>query len=113
VKMKKRKGGLVLRLARNPDILEEALGKKKAGQVVVGFAAETEKLQANAGAKWKRKPCDLLVANRVGLKNSGFEADQNELLVFSRKSPKSIRLKKDFKGRLAEKLMVLVEEILL
>jgi phosphopantothenoylcysteine decarboxylase / phosphopantothenate---cysteine ligase len=113
VKMKKKKGGLTLRLARNPDILEEALKRKKAGQVVVGFAAETEKLQANAGAKWKKKPCDLLVANLVGLKNSGFDADQNELLVFGRKSLRPVRMKKDYKSRLAEKLMVMVEKILL
>ena len=112
VKMKKNKSYLNLRLARNPDILAETLKRKKAGQIIVGFAAETERLEANARAKWGKKPCDLLAANLVGVRNTGFDADRNELLVFRREYPKPIRLKKDFKGRLAEKLMDLVDELL-
>jgi phosphopantothenoylcysteine decarboxylase / phosphopantothenate---cysteine ligase len=112
-KIKKSSGKLNVRLVRNPDILGEILQKKKKGQVVMGFAAETGRLQANAMEKWKKKPCDLLAANQVGIENAGFEADQNELLVFSRKLPKPLLLRKDYKSRLAEKLMDLVDDFLI
>jgi phosphopantothenoylcysteine decarboxylase/phosphopantothenate--cysteine ligase len=107
-KIKKGEEGLTLRLARNPDILGDVLRRKRPGQLVVGFAAETDHLEKNAAAKWKKKPCDLLVANRVGKPGTGFESDQNELLVFSKKQVKPIRFKRDFKSKLAEKLLDLV-----
>lgn len=110
-KLKKKKGGLVLRLKQNPDILSEVLARKRNTQVVVGFAAETERLEKNALVKWRKKPCDLLVANRVGRPGRGFDSDHNELLVFSRKSSRPILLKKDLKSRLAEKLLDLVEDL--
>jgi phosphopantothenoylcysteine decarboxylase/phosphopantothenate--cysteine ligase len=106
-KIKKNLPNLTLRFEKNPDILEGVLKRKGPSQVVVGFAAETEHLEKNALAKWKKKPCDLLVANRVG-EGMGFEGDQNELLVFSKKATEPIRFKKDFKSRLAEKLLDLV-----
>jgi phosphopantothenoylcysteine decarboxylase / phosphopantothenate---cysteine ligase len=109
-KMKKKGGALSLRLVENPDILGEVLRRRKASQVVMGFAAETDHLEKNAGAKWKKKPCDLLVANRVGGKGSAFGNDSNELLVFSRKRTKPLILKRELKSRLAEKLLELAGE---
>jgi phosphopantothenoylcysteine decarboxylase / phosphopantothenate---cysteine ligase len=53
-------------LVRNPDILAELGRRKRPGQVVVGFAAETDDLLANGRAKLARKGCDLLVLNQVG-----------------------------------------------
>ena len=54
-------------LTENPDILRElSAGRRRAGQVIVGFAAETDNLIANARAKLAAKGCDLLVVNRVG-----------------------------------------------
>ncbi|BFO19860.1 hypothetical protein SHKM778_62480 [Streptomyces sp. KM77-8] len=54
-------------LVRNPDILAEISGERvRAGQVIVGFAAETDDVLANGRAKLKRKGCDLLVVNEVG-----------------------------------------------
>ncbi len=108
IKIKKRKGGVTLRLEKNPDILADVLRRKKTLQTVVGFAAETDRLEENALAKWKRKPCDLLVANRVGKGGRGFDSDLNELLVFSLKHKRPIRFKKDLKSRLAEKILDLV-----
>jgi phosphopantothenoylcysteine decarboxylase/phosphopantothenate--cysteine ligase len=108
LKIKKANQGLVLRLEENPDILRDVLKRKKPSQVVVGFAAETDHLEKNALAKWEKKNCDLLVANLVGRGGTGFDADQNELLVFSKKNKKPIRLAKDLKSRLAEKLLDLV-----
>jgi len=74
------------------------------------FFAETDHLRQNASSKWKRKPCDLLVANQVGGRQSAFENDQNELLVFNQKRAKPLILKKDFKSKLAEKILDLLDE---
>jgi phosphopantothenoylcysteine decarboxylase/phosphopantothenate--cysteine ligase len=109
-KIKKIENELTLRLVKNRDILGEVLKRRKPSQKVVGFAAETDHLRQNALDKWKRKPCDLLVANRVGGRQSAFENDQNELLVFSRKLAKPLVLKKDFKSKLAEKILDLLDE---
>ncbi len=108
VKIKKTVGGLSLQLEKNQDILADILRRKKPLQTVIGFAAETDHLEENAMAKWKRKPCDLLVANLVGKTGTGFDSDQNELVVFSRKQKKTIRFKKDLKSHLAEKILDLV-----
>lgn len=107
-KIKKTGSSLSLKLTRNPDILGEVLKLRKPGQFVIGFAAETDRLEKNALDKWRRKPCDLLVANRVGNGERGFESDRNELLVFDRRRPKPLRLARDLKSRLAEKLLDLV-----
>lgn len=80
---KSERSELVLRLVPNPDILQE-LGEAKQGQVLVGFAAETEDLLANAQEKLQRKNCDLLVANDVTSPGSGFSSDTNEVrLLFA------------------------------
>jgi phosphopantothenoylcysteine decarboxylase/phosphopantothenate--cysteine ligase len=55
-----------IRLAKNPDILAELTARAAPGQVIVGFAAETDDVLANGRAKLARKGCDLLVVNQVG-----------------------------------------------
>ncbi|MFG3163304.1 bifunctional phosphopantothenoylcysteine decarboxylase/phosphopantothenate--cysteine ligase CoaBC [Streptomyces sp. NPDC048232] len=68
-------------LVRNPDILAEISGSRaRPGQVVVGFAAETDDVLANGRAKLKRKGCDLLVVNEVGERKT-FGAEENEAVV--------------------------------
>jgi phosphopantothenoylcysteine decarboxylase/phosphopantothenate--cysteine ligase len=109
-KIKKSSNEISLRLVKNADILGEVLRHKKPWQKVVGFAAETDHLRRNALDKWKRKPCDLLVANQVGGNRSAFENDKNQLLVFRQKHAKPLILKKDFKSKLAEKILDLLDE---
>jgi phosphopantothenoylcysteine decarboxylase/phosphopantothenate--cysteine ligase len=75
-KIKKRGGGLQIELVHNPDILAE-LGQKKTHQLLVGFAAETENLFANAQEKLSRKNVDLLVANDVTKPGAGFGSPTN------------------------------------
>ncbi|MFF0525957.1 bifunctional phosphopantothenoylcysteine decarboxylase/phosphopantothenate--cysteine ligase CoaBC [Actinomadura nitritigenes] len=67
-KIKKTEGGEPepIRLAKNPDILAELGERRRAGQVIVGFAAETDDVLANGRAKLARKRSDLLVVNQVG-----------------------------------------------
>jgi phosphopantothenoylcysteine decarboxylase / phosphopantothenate---cysteine ligase len=80
-KLKKRDGVPVVELRPTDDVLA-ALGSTKApGQVVVGFAAETADVAANAAAKLRAKNADLLVANDVAAEGAGFEHDTNEVLI--------------------------------
>lgn len=68
-------------LVRNPDILAEiSATRARSGQVVVGFAAETDDVLANGRAKLKRKGCDLLVVNEVGERKT-FGSEENEAVV--------------------------------
>ncbi|HLV80964.1 MAG TPA: bifunctional phosphopantothenoylcysteine decarboxylase/phosphopantothenate--cysteine ligase CoaBC, partial [Chthonomonadaceae bacterium] len=68
---------LSLRLRRTPDIVAALAAQKRPGQIVVGFAAETEDLLANARKKLEAKRLDLLVANDVTAEGAGFEVDTN------------------------------------
>ncbi|MGH3312820.1 MAG: bifunctional phosphopantothenoylcysteine decarboxylase/phosphopantothenate--cysteine ligase CoaBC [Streptomyces sp.] len=82
-KIKKRDGAdpEPVGLVRNPDILAElSTDRSRAGQIVVGFAAETEDVLANARAKLARKRCDLLVVNEVGERKT-FGAEESEAVV--------------------------------
>lgn len=69
-----------LRLIKNPDVLAELVERRKPGQFIVGFAAETGDSRADvlehARAKLKRKGCDLLVVNAVG-EGKAFEVEDN------------------------------------
>ena len=80
---------VILRLQPTPDILEELGRRKKPGQVLVGFAAETGDLESNALGKLRRKNLDLIVANRIGRKGEGFEADTNRALAIDRDGHRS------------------------
>ncbi|MET7506031.1 bifunctional phosphopantothenoylcysteine decarboxylase/phosphopantothenate--cysteine ligase CoaBC [Streptomyces albidoflavus] len=70
-------------LVRNPDILAElAADRARPGQLIVGFAAETDDVLANGRAKLRRKGCDLLVVNEVG-ENKTFGAEESEAVVLA------------------------------
>ncbi len=84
-KIKKRDGQepAPVELVRNPDVLAElAAARPRPGQIVVGFAAETDDVLANGRAKLARKGCDLLVVNEVGeCKTFGAEASEAVVLA--------------------------------
>ncbi len=71
---------LTLELKANPDILAQ-LGKKKEGQILVGFAAESQELLKNAQEKLERKNLDIIVANNI---SNGFAEDTNKVTVLKR-----------------------------
>jgi phosphopantothenoylcysteine decarboxylase / phosphopantothenate---cysteine ligase len=79
----KGKHDLTLELTPNPDILAE-VAARGTGAFVVGFAAETNDIAANARAKLEAKGIDLLVANDVSRSGIGFDADDNEVLLLDR-----------------------------
>jgi phosphopantothenoylcysteine decarboxylase/phosphopantothenate--cysteine ligase len=80
-KTKKEEGPPDITLEPTHDFLVDLGDRKPPGQVLVGFAAETENLAANASAKLARKHLDLIVANDVGAADSGFDVDTNRAIV--------------------------------
>ncbi|MGM0453794.1 MAG: bifunctional phosphopantothenoylcysteine decarboxylase/phosphopantothenate--cysteine ligase CoaBC [Thermodesulfobacteriota bacterium] len=81
-KIKKHNDSLVLELTKTKDILAELGERKKKGQVLVGFAAETEDLEQNAVKKMEAKHLDLIAGNLIGAPESGFAADTNKIRLF-------------------------------
>ena len=82
-KLKKTPGEdtLTLELVKTRDILAEVAIHAQRPRLVVGFAAETDDVVAYARGKLQRKRLDLICANRVGVGATGFESDDNTLLV--------------------------------
>jgi phosphopantothenoylcysteine decarboxylase/phosphopantothenate--cysteine ligase len=80
-KIKRNSGPLTLDLTPNPDILAELGKKRKKGQMLIGFAAETQDLIENASSKLASKGIDLIAVNDVNAPESGFAADTNEVQV--------------------------------
>jgi phosphopantothenoylcysteine decarboxylase / phosphopantothenate---cysteine ligase len=71
-------------LEPTPDILAALVARRRPGQVIVGFAAETEDPMVRGRAKLDRKGVDLLVVNDVSAPGVGFEHDTNEVTILSR-----------------------------
>lgn len=86
-KIKKHAGVPDIELEPTPDILAALGARKPAGQVLVGFAAETDDLAANAMSKLDRKRLDLIVANDVSAPATGFQHDTNAVTLFSPGEP--------------------------
>jgi phosphopantothenoylcysteine decarboxylase/phosphopantothenate--cysteine ligase len=80
-KLKKRDGAPEIVLEPTPDILAGLGEAKREGQVLVGFAAETDDLLANASEKLRSKRLDLVVANDVGAPRVGFAHDTNAVTL--------------------------------
>ena len=80
-KLKKSAAALTLELVRTADILGSAREEFGFTGTLVGFAAETENLEANAREKLVRKRCDLIIANDVSQPGIGFDSDSNQVLL--------------------------------
>jgi phosphopantothenoylcysteine decarboxylase / phosphopantothenate---cysteine ligase len=83
-KLKKNREVWTLNLEPTRDILEELAARKK-GQILVGFAAESEDLERNAAEKLRRKSLDLVVANDISETDAGFDSDTNRVLFIDRR----------------------------
>ena len=102
-KLKRRGGTLTLTLDENPDILAE-LGRDKGDRLLVGFAAETERVVDNARDKLRRKNLDWIVANDVSRADIGFDAPDNEVTIVGREGD-PIALAKAGKPEIAERIL--------
>lgn len=91
-KVKKESASGSLELSKTPDILNWFGEHKKRGQILIGFAMETENLETNARKKLKKKNLDWICANSLTEIDSGFESDTNTIHLISKKN------KQEFKG---------------
>jgi len=80
-KIKKDAIGTSLELEKNPDILLELGKRKKEGQVLVGFAAESSRLIEEGSRKLKAKNLDLIAVNNISSASTGFEVDTNQVVL--------------------------------
>ena len=82
-KVKKTAARMSLELDPTPDILAE-LGRNKGDRLLIGFAAETQNVQPEARRKLESKNCDMIVGNLVGGSETGFESEENEVVLVLR-----------------------------
>jgi phosphopantothenoylcysteine decarboxylase/phosphopantothenate--cysteine ligase len=108
-KLKRGEGSFTLELEPTPDILAE-LGREKRGQILVGFAAETNAVAENARGKLARKGADMIVANDVTQEGAGFDTDTNIVTLYVRDG-REIPLPKMSKFEVANQILDRVLEI--
>lgn len=98
-----------IELVENPDILVTLAAGKRSGQVVVGFAAETDDVLANANAKLEGKNADLIVANQVG-EGKAFGTDDNKAALVARDGVLELPLlpKRELADRILDKAETLL-----
>ncbi|MBK1832436.1 phosphopantothenoylcysteine decarboxylase [Roseibacillus ishigakijimensis] len=107
-KIKKTGDTLTLELVRTPDILGSARAEFGFTGYLVGFAAETEKVEENALAKLERKGCDLVIANDVSRSDIGFDSRENEVTLLFR--DRVMPLEKASKEHLGHEIIAILEE---
>ena len=90
IKKNKSEKHLNLKMDKNSDILK-VISEKNLNLKIVGFAAETENLLSNAKKKLSQKKLDLIVANDVSKKDIGFDSDENEVTLITKKEQKKIK----------------------
>lgn len=108
-KIKKKELAKKTELVPTADILG-ILGKKKAGQVLVGFAAETENIVKNAQEKMKEKGLDLIVANDVTKQDTGFDSDFNQVIIIDPEG-KVVKTEKMSKREISQIIFDIIEDI--
>ncbi|HXF42404.1 MAG TPA: bifunctional phosphopantothenoylcysteine decarboxylase/phosphopantothenate--cysteine ligase CoaBC [Pyrinomonadaceae bacterium] len=97
------KGNLLLELEETVDILKSVSSKKSTGQLIIGFAAETNDVLENARKKMSAKSLDMIVANDVSRSDIGFGSEENEITIIS--PTNEIHFGKMKKSLLAEKIL--------
>ncbi|MBS5985598.1 bifunctional phosphopantothenoylcysteine decarboxylase/phosphopantothenate--cysteine ligase CoaBC [Clostridium sp.] len=105
-KIKKGSGDLEIILTRDNDILKE-LGEKKSGQILVGFAAESQNVVENAKGKLIKKNLDYIVANDITSKDSGFASNDNRVTIVTREG-QELSLEKMSKREVARNLFDII-----
>jgi phosphopantothenoylcysteine decarboxylase / phosphopantothenate---cysteine ligase len=99
----KRSGPITLELAPTEDILAEVVRRRKPGQLIVGFAAETENRMENGRAKLLRKGADAIVVNDVSGNSIGIDSDQNAATFLTNST--AIELHEMPKRKLADRIL--------
>ncbi len=92
-----------LELVRTPDILWDVSKNRKPGQIIVGFAAETDNAAAYARSKMEKKGLDIVVANDITAEGAGFDSDTNIATIITHSSEAELPLMS--KRELADKIL--------
>jgi phosphopantothenoylcysteine decarboxylase/phosphopantothenate--cysteine ligase len=79
----KRNGPMSLQLEATPDILADVAGRRRPGQIIIGFAAETENAIENGRTKLRKKNLDAIVVNDVSRSDIGFDSERNEVTILA------------------------------
>jgi phosphopantothenoylcysteine decarboxylase/phosphopantothenate--cysteine ligase len=111
-KLKKEQGTPSIELEPTEDILASVVAGRRAGQVIVGFAAETDHVLEHARDKLARKGCDLLVANDVSAPGAGFDHDTNEVVLLDAdgsEEPVALRSKRAVADAVFDRVLVHLE----
>ena len=105
----KRSGPLTIDLEPTEDILAEAVARRHAGQLIIGFAAETQDPVAHARAKLLRKGADAIVLNDVSREGIGFDSDRNAVTFLTRSTALELpeMAKRDLADRILEEILAL------
>ena len=108
-KIKRTGETLMVELVPNPDIAAALVERKRAGQTLVGFAAETNDVVANAQGKLRRKSLDLIVANDVTRAGAGFDVDTNIITLIDAESTCELPLmtKREAADRILDRVLEL------
>jgi phosphopantothenoylcysteine decarboxylase/phosphopantothenate--cysteine ligase len=104
-KIKKSESEIELKLERTTDILGEVARGRTKGQLVIGFAAETNDLLTNAHAKLFEKDLDAIVANDVSGESSGFDSENNAVVILLRDDQQPIELTLMSKLEIAHRIL--------
>jgi phosphopantothenoylcysteine decarboxylase/phosphopantothenate--cysteine ligase len=91
-KLKKTDAALTLELVRTPDILASVAAARKPGQIVIGFAAESENVLEHARGKLRDKQLDAIVANDITRDGAGFDAETNAVTIITADRPEAVEL---------------------
>ena len=83
-KIKKSQDSITLTLERTPDVLSQVAASRTNGMLVIGFAAETENVLANAREKLRSKKLDAIIANDVTRKDAGFDSATNAITIITK-----------------------------
>ncbi len=102
-KIKREKEPLMITLEPNPDIIA-TVARNKGDRLVVGFAAETERVAENARKKLTAKNADIIVANDVTAEGAGFDVDTNVVTLFSRDG-RDLALPRMSKSEVAQRIL--------
>lgn len=110
-KIKKDADSLTLNLERTPDILSQVISKRGDGTLVIGFAAETERVVENAEKKLRAKKLNAIIANDVSRDDSGFDSHNNRITILRADGSAPVELPLLSKMTAAEKILDVIVDM--
>jgi phosphopantothenoylcysteine decarboxylase / phosphopantothenate---cysteine ligase len=110
-KIKKSEDSVTLLLERTPDVLSQVSSARANGMLVIGFAAETENVLANARGKLHSKKLDAIIANDVAREGSGFDSATNAITIITRDNNEIMDLPLMSKNETADRILDVIVKL--